>query len=446
MTSIRRQLLVYLLAGILLAGSLGGLLTYRVVLRESDEILDYHLRQVALSLGNQRFGEDLTALGEGGEARFDLVVQVWDETGSRLYLSRPHTDLPGFAQFGFTSLTTEEGRWRVFSTQIRGQIIQVAQPMAVREGLAAGMALRVLLPFLVLIPVLGLFVWLAIGRALGPLAAVTRAVSRRNPDSLNAVELPSVPDELQPLVTALNALLTRLGDALDQQRAFTADAAHELRTPLAALQLQVQMIERSRDDGERDQAVARLKGGLQRTTHVVEQLLTLARQEGGAPTGTFSPLDLRALAVGVVTELAPLAQDKGIDLGMVGEELPAIVNGDEGALYILLANLVGNALRYTPEGGRVDVMVAQWAANEGRSGVCLEVTDNGPGIPLAERQRVFDRFYRSEGVEGGGSGLGLAIVQRIVQRHGGKAVLLDGPEGGGLRVRLEFPAAGLSQT
>lgn len=438
MTSIRRQLLVFLLLGVVLAGMVGGVLTYRAVLNESDEIMDYHLRQVALSLGGQRFGGGLPPLDADEGARFDLVVQVWDETGGRLYLSHPHSDLPGFAQFGFASLKTEEGRWRAFSTRIRGQIIQVAQPMAVRESLAAGMALRVAIPYLLMTPVLGVFVWLVIGRGLAPLAAVTNAVCHRNPDSLTPLRLPAMPEELQPLETALNDLMQRLREAQDAQRAFTADAAHELRTPLAALQLQVQLIERSRNDEERRDAIARLKEGLRRATHLVEQLLTLARQEGEAPDAAHLLLDLRALAGRVMAELAPLADAKAIDLGLEGEDAPMPIKGETAALHILLTNLIGNALRYTPERGRVDVRIAT-AQHAAGPIVRLEVIDNGPGIPASERQRVFDRFYRGESAAGGGSGLGLAIVHRIARRHAASVELLDAPGGSGLCARVEFP-------
>lgn len=433
MTSLRRQLLVYLLGGALLAALLAGFLTYRAVLRESDEILDYHLRQVALSLGAQRFGGDLPPLDAGEEARFDLVVRVWDESGVRLYQSHPHSDLPGFAQLGFATVAEADGGWRVFSMQTRGNVVQVAQPLAVRERLAAGMALRVLTPFLVLIPALGLLVWLAIGRGLAPLAEVAGAVARRSPGSLTPLRLARVPDELRPLVAALDGLLVRLGEALEVQKAFTADAAHELRTPLAALQLQVQLLERSRDEAERQQAVLRLKAGLQRATHMVEQLLTLARQEGAA--GEFAAVDLHALAAQAVAELAPLAQAKDIDLGMEGEAGRVELSGDAAALRILLANLIGNAVRYTPQGGRVDVRVAH-AAGEG---VRLEVVDSGPGIPEAERQRVCDRFYRLADTEAGGSGLGLAIARRVCERHAARLSLLDGPGGRGLKVEVAFP-------
>lgn len=436
MNSIRRRLLAYVLTSVLVAAAAGGLITYRLVLGESDELLDYHLRQVAWSLGNQPFSEGMAGLDSAEEASFDLVIQVWDASGSRLYLSHPHSDLPGFAQFGFATLTTAEGRWRAFSDQVRGHVIQVAQPMAVRERLAAGMALRVLVPFALMIPLLGLLVWLAIGRGMRSLAGVTRAVAERNPDSLEPLGLDGAPDELRPLVSALNGLLFRLAEALDAQRTFTADAAHELRTPLAALQLQAQMIERSRNEEERGQAVARLKGGLQRATHVVEQLLTLARQEGGQAARQLDTVDLHALAAQVVAERASLAQARSIDLGMVGTEGSVEIRGEAGPLHILLSNLVDNALRYTPSGGRVDV-----GAERVQGMPCLKVVDTGPGIPADEHQRVFDRFYRGKtGAEAPGSGLGLAIVQRIAQRHGAWVKLSEGPGARGLSVVVEFPA------
>lgn len=434
MNAIRGRLLVYVLAAMLLAVLPGSFITYRNVLRESDVILDYHLRQVARSQADRSAVTAQPNADVAEENRFDLVIRIWDARGSRLYLSHPHTDLPGFAQFGFTTLSTAEGRWRVYSEQIRGQVIQVAQPMAVREDLAINMAMRVMLPWLGIIPFMGLLVWFAIGRGLDALGAVARAVGERSPDSLDPLRLPEVPDELRPLVTALDALLARLAEALEAQRAFTADAAHELRTPLAALQLQAQMVERSRNEGERQQALDRLKGGLHRATHVVEQLLTLARQEGASrPPRTV--VDLRAAAAMVMGERAPLALERGIDLGLVAGEGVIAVSGDEGALHILVANLVDNALRFTPEGGRVDVGLGQ-----GADGAWLEVTDSGPGISEAERERVFDRFYRgAAGTDVPGSGLGLAIVQRIARRHGARVEMADGPEGKGLKVRVSFP-------
>jgi two-component system OmpR family sensor kinase len=261
----------------------------------------------------------------------------------------------------------------------------------------------------------------------------------RSSESLEPIQGLEVPEEVEPLVGSLNDLLMRLKAARDVQRAFVADAAHELRSPLTALQLQVQLVERADSDDARNEALADLKNGLQRTTHAVHQMLTLARQEPGAAEYTVAPVNLAALARSLVVDHQRLAEARHLDLGVTEADERAVVQGDADALRILLANLVGNALRYTPAGGRVDV-----ACGLSDDGVFLEVVDTGPGIPESERDRVFDRFYRrsNEGVatdgSKSGSGLGLSIVRTIANRHGA-AVSLSESKSGGLRVRVIFP-------
>ncbi len=278
---------------------------------------------------------------------------------------------------------------------------------------------------------LGLLTWWLVGRGLRPLGRLAQSVQARTPDSLDVLPAGDVPEEVRPLVDSLNDLLTRLKVALDAQRAFVGDAAHELRTPLTALQLQTQLVERASSESDRTVALADLKQGLQRATHTVQQMLTLARQEPEAAAVEFADVRLAEVVRESVTEHLRLAEARHIDLGVVQADEAAVVRGDAGALKILLANLIGNALRYAPEGGRVDVSCLM------TDGVgCLEVADNGPGIPPEDRQRVFDRFYRRG--SGSGAGLGLAIVQTIARRHGA-AVALGDADGGGLKVRVTFP-------
>jgi len=235
-------------------------------------------------------------------------------------------------------------------------------------------------------------------------------------------------------VLSLKDLLARLKAALDAQRALVADAAHELRTPLTALQLQVQLVERATSVEERTTALGELQSGLQRAIHAVQQLLTLARQEPGAAEYHSSPVKLAELIRQVVVEQTRLAEAKDIDLGVTLVDETASVSGDIEALRILLSNLVGNALRCTPSGGRVDVSCGM---NDGNA--FIEVADTGPGIPVDERERVFDRFYRRGGVNEIGSGLGLSIVRTIADRH--KAhVSLGESESGGLRAKVAFAA------
>lgn len=433
MSSIRHKLLAWLLAAVLLAGVVAAAGVYRQARSELDEVFDYHLRQMALSLRDGTYGGLVFEQDNmGGE--FDFVVQVWDRDGVKLYFSRPHAALPNRALLGYTTVENSEGSWRVFSIQQRGFTIQVAQPMGIRNRLAAAAALRTMSPFLLLLPVLGVLVWFSVGRELRSLETVAGAVGRRTALSLDPLTESGLPDEVRPLVGALNDLLTRLGRALDVQRDFVADAAHELRTPLAALRLQIQLAERAGTDQERASAFAAVSSGLHRATHVVEQLLTLARQDPEATQRTSTTVALAALARQVVAERLPVAEAGSVDLGVTRDEELRIL-GDPESLRIMLSNLVDNAVRHAPRGGRVDVAVYRDQAD-----AVLEVIDNGPGIPAAERERVFDRFYRRPGNEVSGSGLGLAIVRNIADRHGARVRLEDGPGGVGLAARVFIPS------
>jgi two-component system OmpR family sensor kinase len=293
-----------------------------------------------------------------------------------------------------------------------------------------------MLPLLVLLPVLIALIWITVGRGLRPLNEVAAAVSRRSAEVLEPLPSAHLPSEVTPLVTALNDLLARLGHSLNLQRTFIADAAHELRTPLAAVRLQIQMAERAGTDAGRAAAFAQLKDGVTRATHLVEQLLTLARNEPDAPERPFATVNLLDVAREVVAERAPVADAKSIDLGLTGQT-PAAIMGDAEGLRAMLGNLVDNAIHYTPAGGRVDVEVA---VQDRRAAVA--VTDTGPGIPAAERERIFDRFYRGRTAGASGSGLGLAIVRKVAERHRATVDLGTGTEGRGLRVVVHFPSPG----
>jgi two-component system OmpR family sensor kinase len=430
MNSIRRHLLIALLGALCVAMLLGGWGTYRVAQREAGVLFDYHLQQIALSLRDQRFQGSADALAS--DRSLDYVIRVWDRNGLTVFYSRPHDTLPELTRLGYSTTENREGAWRLYAIQYHGQTIAVAQPMRVRDRQAAAAAWRTLEPFLILLPLFGVLIWRLVGWGLRPLGRLAESVKARTPDLLDPLPDADVPEEVGPLVDSLNGLLDRLKTALDAQRAFVADAAHELRTPLTALQLQAQLVERAPSDEERRAALGELKNGLQRATHGVQQLLTLARQEPGAVEARLVPVRLAPLLRESVTGHSTLASARRIDLGVSHVEEEVTVEGDAGALNILLDNLIANALRHAPEGGRVDVACGI------RDGFAyLEVADDGPGIPLEERERVFDRFYRRSG--GSGAGLGLAIVRMIARRHGATARLLDS-EIGGLLARVEFRA------
>jgi len=433
LNSIRRNLLAALLGAICVVMLLGGWATYRTARDEVGSMFDYQLQQVALSLRDQSFQGSAEALA--ADESLDYVIRVWNQTGLTVYYSKPHESLPELTQLGYSTANTREGEWRVFAVQYHGLTIAVAQPMQVRNQLAASAAWHTLKPFFVLLPVLGFLIWFIVSLGLQPLARLAQSVQSRTPDSLAPLNEAGVPEEVQPLVFSLNDLLARLKTALDAQRALVADAAHELRTPLTALQLQVQLVERATTDEQRTAALKELQTGLQRAIHAVQQLLTLARQEPGAVEYRFVPVNLAELVRQVVVEQEPLAEAKGIDLGVTQVDEAVAVSGDHEALRILLSNLVGNALRYTPEGGRVDVSCG---LSEGAAFIAVD--DSGPGIPVEDRERVFDRFYRGGTGSEIGSGLGLSIVRAIAVRHQAK-VSLDDSASGGLRAQAIFSVA-----
>jgi two-component system OmpR family sensor kinase len=436
MSSLRARLLAWLLGGVLAVGAIGGLSVYRNALHEADAFFDHHLRQTALVLRDEPVEYLLVPRLPAPDAAYDFVVQVWSLDGVRVYLSRPHAVLPQVTTLGFSTVQTTEGRWRVFGVQAETRVIQVAQPMSVRQDRAAQLALQTLKPFALLLPALALLIWFAVGQALRPLGRLAAALQGRRVEALEPLPEAALPAEVQPLVSALNDLLGRLRGALERERAFMADAAHELRTPLTALHLQLGMLARASSESERAAAMATLSAGVQRAIRLIEQMLSLARQQ---PRGVSrAPLRLDELAREVVAELVPLADLRHIDLG-VAAAAPASVSADADALRTLLRNLIDNAVRYSGEGGRVDVAVA--AADSAHGGARLTVSDDGPGIPAGERARVLDRFYRPAGSTQPGSGLGLAIVRTIAEAHGASVTLGEGPGGRGLAVTVSFPGA-----
>lgn len=445
MRTIQRQLLIYLFGGMLSATLIAGLAVYVQVRTEMNEMFDYQLKQIAGALPAQlSAGRDLPLDDNPNQ---EILVQIWSTKGELIFTSAPNIQLQKIEGFGFKSLSLSGKRWRVYSEADLDRIIQVAQPKAVRNDMAASMALRSLLPFLAMIPVLALFIWIVVGRSLYPLHHLARAINRRSSNALEPLPGERYPPELQPMLTALNGLLTRLDQTLATQRAFVADAAHELRTPLTALKLQLQLVERENDDRQRATGFRKLHERLNRATHLVQQLLTLARHEYRIADRSSQKIDLRQLAVRVVSDYASQAEHKSVDLGVAinddQDSDVAMITGNEDSLRILLGNLVDNAVRYTPSHGRVDVTVNTSAADHT---VLLRVRDNGPGIPVQDHERVFDRFYRRDGTGESGSGLGLFIAKTIATQHEVTIELSAADSKGGLIVTVRFPLLCTSET
>lgn len=431
MTSIRRRLLFPIAWALLCAGLVAAAGIYLQVQREFDEVFDYELKQVALSFREDSLGSPIPP--PIVEEADDLVIQVWDRDGHLVYVSDDLPAYPPKSLPGYSSASTPQEEWRIFSTRSHGYTIQVAQPENARRVLAARAAGHALFPIIGMIAVLGGVIWYLIGRSLRPLNQVAEAVGERSASAMQPLPESGLPGEVVPLVAALNRLLEHLGDALEHQRTFIADAAHELRSPLTAVQLQIQLARRARDDVERAAAFAQLDEGVKRTIHLVEQLLTLAREEPELADRTPVPVELAQLARQAVADHASLAEAKDIDIGVEGEQ-PVWISGNFEALRAMLGNLIDNAIRYVQRGGKVDVSVVR----EDHAAV-LTVTDDGPGIAAEFRERAFDRFARGEGTGQVGSGLGLAIVKSVVEHHGATVSLAPADHDRGLRVMVRFP-------
>ena len=435
--SLRARLTAALLLAVLAFAALQAAVTYRTARAETEALFDAQMQRIALSLsgslGAGALSDDAPAADT--PAAREMIIQIWRADGVMLYRSPQGRLLPPQTVIGFSDTVAGGEPYRIYALRTATQVVQVAQQTEARGRMAGQLALRAVLPVALLAPVLMLIVWWVVGRAIGPIERVRRQVAARRPDDLAPLPTAGLPAEVRPLVGEMNGLLTRLSAAWDALTHFTADAAHELRSPLAALRLQAQSLQRAPDDATRAIATERLLAGIDRATRLVEQLLALARQEGAGEGAELVSLDLTALARNALADAEPEAARHAIALTLDAPTAHVVLRADEAALAVLLRNLLGNALRHTPPGGQVRVGVREEA-----SVIDLTVEDSGPGIAPDERARVQDRFYRVPGTPGHGSGLGLAIVRAIAERHGAALTLDASPTLGGLRVMLRWPA------
>jgi two-component system OmpR family sensor kinase len=438
--SIRRELVVWLAGALALALLAALAATYRTAQEHFGRVFDEELRQIAQAV---HLREDWIEEGTVRIARDDVAfaVRAYDEGGTVFFesgLPSLPAETPKTLEPGLSIVDAPDGPWRVYTHVVPEGVVQVAQPEALRDALARELALRMILPLLLLIPLLGALVAWVLTRSLRPLHDTTRRVQERDASRLDPLPTDGVPGELVPLIEQINALLARLANALDAHSRFVADAAHELRSPVAALALQAQLAERAPNAAARAQAFAELKGGIARTGRLVQQLLDLARLEPGVAPEPAAPIDLAALVREVVGSFAAQADRVGVDLG--ADAPPALLAcGHPAELRSLVSNLIDNALRYAPPGSAVTVSL-----REARDAALLRVEDAGPGIPPAERERVLERFQRVSGDWTAGSGLGLPIAKAIVERHSGSLALLDarpGEQPPGLAVDVRLPLA-----
>jgi two-component system sensor histidine kinase QseC len=441
--SIRRQLLLVLLGSVALTWVATTVVSYLDARHELDELLDAHLAQSASLLVAQigRESEEIDVEHAPQLHRYGrrVTFQFWQNgTVLRLHSANaPNTRMSPQID-GFSDAEIEGKSWRVFSgwDAERHYMVQVGERREARDEIVTKIAKNLLWPLTIALPVLGLLIWLGIDRATQPLRLLNREIESRAPDNLAALELGDAPEEVAPLVGSLNRLFGRVAASIENERRFTADAAHELRTPLAALRAQAQVARGAGNEGERRRALDNVIAGCDRASHLIDQLLTLARLEPESFRAECEPCDLHEITRLVAAELAPVALTKAIDIELEPTKGPPVsAAGDARLLRILLRNLLDNAIRYSPARTRIRLCV--WEC-DGRPRIT--VADEGPGIAAEERDRLGQRFHRLLGTQAAGTGLGLSIAKRIAQIHGATIEFGETATGTGLTVAVSFAA------
>lgn len=443
MPSIRRYLLLSLILALIAGSLLVTIFTYFNAADEIDELYDKSMEEIATTLQTQVEPLNLHEYEIKGtvgpslrtkiKEEQDFLVQMWNHKKESVYTSHRAINLPLQGDKGLVISQFEGQQWRSYIAQTPHFIIQVSQPQKARNAFVREIAGHLLYPLISLIPIVGLFIWLAVGRSLAPLDAISNAIKQRSATSMEPLPDKEVPTEIRPLVQELNALLMRLKLSLETQKRFTADAAHELRTPLTALQLQLDILARAGNEVERKQATDRLQTGIDRAIHVVRQLLTLARLGPESVEQPHSSVNLAFVAREVIEHLAEQAHQRKIELAYPRSET-AYILGNADMLRTMLENIVDNALRYTPQGGKVEVLTYGE-----KDYSIIQVQDDGIGIAEQERERIFERFHRILGNDSDGTGLGLSIVKNILDQHNGTISVGTGIDGQGSSFTIRFP-------
>ena len=440
--SLQYKLSAWLCVTIIAMAIVGGTFSFATAFEEANELQDDQLKQVAALIHGQVVPLVMQKTGKVAFANasvldtdpeFRIVVQIIKPTGIEVLVAnqRPLL-LPVDVLDGIQTVTIRGEAWRIFVKTLNPQQrVAVAQLIQVRDEVAQESAMATIIPFMVLIPVLLILVSYLIREMFKPVATIAIDLDKRSEQDLHAIDETNLPSEVLPFVVAINRMLTRVGESVEQQRRFVADAAHEMRTPLTALSLQLERLEAVEMSEPAKQRLSALKNGLERTRLLLNQLLAFARAQQVNNEGK-TEISLQHVIRRVLEDLMPLADAKHIDIGVVSE-FDATVSVQEFDLAALIKNLVDNAIRYTPDGGKVDLLLAR---NLGK--ITLKIVDTGPGISEAERERVFDPFYRVLGSEQIGSGLGLSIVKTIATRIGVKIELSSVSENSGLCVSVIF--------
>ena len=427
MISIRRAGLIWMTVVLTVVGAIAFVAAYVIAEQEVADFLDGQLRQVALNVGDSVMLAP--AQTEPQDPEDELVIEVWSRAGALLRRTPDAPSVPRLDSAGFATIEAGGRAWRVYQARDADRTVQIAQRMEVRQETATSAATQAGIPILILIPLAWLVVGWSVGQLTGRLQRLAESVAGKSLDSRTPVPTTDVPAEIVPLVEAMNGLTNRLRDALDQQKRFVADAAHELRTPLAALQIQVDNLGARHNDAD-SASITKLRDGLTRAHRLVEQLLRLARSDEPENASRREVIELSDIVTQCVADLVTIAESKDIDLGIAHSE-PVSIMGSRSDLTLLFGNLIDNAVRYTPKGGVVNVSIRLL------NGIfVVEVADTGPGVAEADIPRLFDRFFRAAPLDIEGSGLGLSIAASVARRHGLEIEIVNRVDRQGMSARV----------
>lgn len=437
MISIRRRLTFMIMGTLSICILLIAVFSFFFVRSETYEVLDGELRQMAISIAP--FDQKVEDFEGSDEDRLieesDFLIQIWKD-GALIYSSHPKIKMPLLDRgYGYFDWKDEELRY--FQHHYKGRYIQIAQSLDERQDLEVTVFQNFMFIIVLMLPVILLLVHFIIGRGLRPLVLLSQRVKERNANNLTAIDISHAPAEILPVIQSLNQLLEKLENSLLLQRQFTADAAHEIRTPLSAIKLNLDMLCRTEDELERKSIEQSLAAGVNRTIHLAQNLLQLARHESEAHALDLEPVNLSHIAQQVINDHKAVAAEKKQQIQFEDDTVKEpIIEAQSHNIAIMIGSLLENALLYTPAQGKVEVCIQAKEDN-----ILLSIADTGPGIKMEERERIFDRFYRGQDVKEQGSGLGLSIVKKIVDHYQGHISIQERREGEGSQFVIRFPAS-----
>lgn len=430
MTSLRQTLMTHITVLLMIVGFAAAATAYVFVKHEVNSFQDNALQEVALNAG-LIYRHEIQPRIEA-ELEDQLVVQIWDHDGKLLHRSGPHVDIPYRTDLGYFDATAGGENWRVFRASDPQHAVQISQRWSAREEVAAYAAAGAAVPLIVAIPIAWLLIAWSVKRVLSGLGQLSADIGERSADARDALSLTGVPIEITPLVGAMNSLIDRHQQALETQRRFVSDAAHELRTPLAALQIQIDNLRARELSGPTRDIATDLLEGIRRAGYLVNQLMTMVRADASME-GEVETVDVAALVNLVVSGFVPIAETKGVRLIVdVEENIPMTTRASD--VQLLLSNLLDNAVRYTGPGGRVNVHGKRLDGS-----AVIDIVDNGCGIPEAALPFLYDRFFRAAPPDIEGTGLGLAIARTAADRNGFHIAIENRTDCRGAKATVKIP-------